>query len=40
MSEFEEYVKRYAECRGISVEEAKRHKIVAIYREYLEDRDK
>lgn len=40
MNEFEEYVKRYAKSRGISVEEAKRHRIVVEYKKYLEDRDK
>lgn len=30
------YVNRYATSRGISVEEAKRHKVVENYREYVQ----
>lgn len=40
MNEFEEYIKRYAESRGISVEEAKTHMIVKEAKTYYESKEK
>lgn len=40
IAEFKEYVDRYAASRGISVDEALTHKMIAIYWAYLSIRDK
>lgn len=35
---FSEYVRKYAEARGISIQEAKEHKIVWAYWEWLNEK--
>lgn len=37
---FDEYVKKFAEKRGITEEEALKHKVVQIYKEYLKEENK
>ncbi len=37
---YEEYVKKYARSRGISEEEAKRHKIVEEYKKYIDENER
>lgn len=37
MNQFEEYVKRFADARGISVEDAKKHKVVREAEEYYKN---
>lgn len=32
--DYEEYLEKYCKCHGISREEAEKHKIVIIYRQY------
>lgn len=39
MNEFEEYVKRYAEGRGISVEVALTHKVVKDAQKYYQEKN-
>lgn len=38
--DFAEYVEKYARSRGISEEEAKKHKIVEEYRKYIDDNER
>ena len=40
MNEFEEYVKKYAQKHGITVEEAKNHAIVQIVQKTYETKEK
>lgn len=40
IDELKEYITRYARSRGISEEEAKKHKIVEEYRKYIDDNER